>query len=429
MTHSDDEKMLDTLCRRAVRYFAERADRDTGLVADSTVPGSSCSIAAVGMGLTLWPIAAERGWADRAEAVDHCLRVLRFLASASDKMRHKGFFYHFLDMHTGRRVRRCELSTMDTALLLAGALTAGQYFDHETDAEAELRRLADTLYRDADWRWATAGGPAIRHGWKPKSGFLRYEWLGYSEALLLYVLALGSPTHPVEPVAYARWCEGYLWKKIYGREMVFSGPLFTHQFPQVWLDLRGLADAYLRERGIDYFENARRAVLTHRDYALRNPRGFPGYGRDCWGLSATDGPGKAVLEIAGRRQRFFGYAARGAPFGPDDGTITPTAAMASLPFAPEPALRAVRWMFRNTMDLVGPYGFREAFNCIYPHDGAGAWINRVDYAITRGPAAALVENHRTGLVWRMMRNCPYVHAGLRQAGFTGGWLEGDENVE
>ena len=177
-------------------------------------------------------------------------------------------------MKTGRRASNCELSTVDSAFLLAGALTAAAYFDGDCHQEHQIRTLADLLFRRADWRWAQHGKATVTHGYKPRTGFLKYRWEGYDEALLLYVLGLGSPTYPLPDVSYAAWLSTYAWKKIYEYEFVYAGPLFVHQLSHIWIDFRGIQDAYMRERGLDYFENSRRATLIQREYAIRNPREF-----------------------------------------------------------------------------------------------------------------------------------------------------------
>ena len=170
-------------------------------------------------------------------------------------------------------------------------LTCATYFDADTEDEAEVRRLADALYRRADWDWARDGGATLTHGWRPETGFIPYRYEGYDEGLLLYVLGLGSPTHPLPPESYAAYCATYQWKEIYGRELLYSGPLFTHQLSHLWIDFRGIRDAFMREHGIDYFENSRQATYVQQEYAIRNPLEFDGYGEHCWGFTACDGPG------------------------------------------------------------------------------------------------------------------------------------------
>ena len=227
------------------------------------------------------------------------------------------------------------MSTIDTAFLFAGALTVATYFDRDTAEEAEVRRLANQLYERADWNWACNGEPTLTHGWTPENGFIPHRWRGYDEGLLLYFLGLGSPTHPLEPESYAAYTATYEWKSIYGRELLYSGPLFTHQLSHLWVDFRDIRDEFMRQRESDYFENSRRATFMQQEYAIRNPMNFVGYGQYCWGFTACDGPGWITRKVNGVERQFFDYNARGAPFGPDDGTIAPWVVIASLPFAPE----------------------------------------------------------------------------------------------
>ena len=210
-----------------------------------------------------------------------------------DAAGYKGFFYHFLDIETGRRVWQCELSTIDSAFLFAGALTVATYFDRETAVEAEIRDLANTLYGRADWNWACNGGPTLTHGWRPESGFIPHRWQGYDEGLLLYILGLGSPTHPLPPESYRAYCATYQWKSIYGRELLYSGPLFTHQLSHMWVDFRGIRDDAMRARGSDYFENSRQATFVQREYAVRNPLGFPQATASTAGATASTAPASA----------------------------------------------------------------------------------------------------------------------------------------
>lgn len=415
---------LDRLQRDAFGYFWNAASPANGLVPDSTRPGAPCSIAAVGMSLACHAVAAERGWVGRAAAVERVRTTLRTFHRGQDGPRglgHRGFFYHYLDMATGLRARRCEVSTIDTAILLAGALTAAAYFDADDPREAEVRALADALYRAADWRWALDHGRAVRHGWRPERGFLRYRWRGYNEALLVYVLGLGSPTRPLPAASYAAWTETYRWRRIYGIDHLHAGPLFVHQLPHAWIDLRGIRDAFMRERGIDYFENTRRVVEIQRRYAERNPRGFAGYGYRSWGVSASDGPGPTVRAVGGRRRRFFDYTARGVPFGPDDGTLAPWAVLASLPFAPDPVGETIEHLLETRPEIVGERGLVRGFNPTFS-EGDRGWVSTSHYGIDQGPVVLLVENAASGLPWRLSRRIPYVRAGLERAGFRGGWL-------
>ena len=421
---------LEKLQRDTFSYFLHETNPANGLVIDKTAPDWPASIAATGLALSGYPVAVERGFITRDAAIDRVLATLRFFWNSRqgpepDTTGYHGFYYHFLDMQTGRRVWQCELSTVDSAILLAGALTAGVYFDADAANEQEICRLADALYRRVDWRWAQNNGVTVTHGWKPESGFLRWRWEGYDEALVLYILGLGSPTHPLPASSYAGWVSTYEWEKNYDYEYLYAGPLFTHQISHVWIDFRGIQDAFMRDKGIDYFENSRRATYVQQQYAIANPLKFAGYSRDCWGITASDGPGPDTIKLQGIERRFFDYVGRGVPYGPDDGTIAPWAVVTSLPFAPEIVLPAIDYLVHEVALKAGnPYGFKATFNQTYPHKSHNpyGWISPWHYGINQGPINPMIENYRTGLVWQLMRNCPYIVNGLRQAGFTGGWL-------
>ena len=281
------------------------------------------------------------------------------------------------------------------------------------------------MYRRADWRWAQHGEATLTHGYRPRTGFLEHRWKGYDEALLLYVLALGSPTYPLPDESYPAWLSTYSWKKIYDYEFVYAGPLFIHQLSHIWIDFRGIQDVYMRDRGLDYFENSRRATYVQREYAIRNPREFAFYSKDCWGMTASDGPGPATLKVDGVEREFFDYLARGAPHGPDDGTIAPWAVVASLPFAPEIVLPTIRY-FVDSVHLEQPqsYGFKATFNPTYPvtSENEYGWVSPWNFGLNQGPIVLMIENQRTGSIWRLMRQCPCIVQGLRRAGFRGGWL-------
>ncbi len=427
---------IESLQRDAFRFFLQETDPQTGLVLDKTAADWPASIAATGLALAAYPVAVERGFITRTAATERVLATLRFFWNSRqgpepDATGYHGFYYHFLDMQTGRRAWQCELSTVDSTILLAGALAAGAYFDADTTEEREISTLADALYRRADWPWAQDGGATVTHGWKPENGFLKFRWQGYDEALVLYILGLGSPTHPLPEQSYSAWASTYEWKSSYGYDYLYAGPLFTHQISHVWIDFRGIQDAFMRDKGIDYFENTRRATYVQQHYAIDNPLKFVGYGRDCWGITASDGPGSGpgpgpdTLKLNGIERRFFGYLARGVPYGPDDGTIAPWAVVASLPFAPEIVLPAIDYLV-NQVDLKtgNPYGFKASFNPTYAATSGNpyGWVSPWHYGINQGPIIPLIENYRTGLLWRLMRDCPYVVTGLRRAGFTGGWL-------
>ena len=432
---------LDTLQRRTFDFFWELTNPRNGLTPDRWPTESFSSIAAVGFALTAYPIGVERDYVSRAEARDRVLTTLRFFWNApqgpapSGVTGYKGFFYHFLDMETGQRFEDVELSTIDTTLLLGGILFCQVYFDGEEPEEVAIRAYADSIYRRVDWRWAVARPPLVSMGWRPEEAFIKADWRGFNEAMLLYVLALASPTHPVDTAAWEGWTDTYEWGTFLGQEHVGFAPLFGHQYSHVWIDFRGIRDEYMREKGIDYFENSRRATYAQREYAMQNPMGWTGYSEESWGLTASDGPGDDSATIDGRRRRFYGYAARGASFNQvfDDGTLVPTAAGGSVPFAPEitvPVLVAMRE--KHGEPLFGRYGFLDAFNPSWPEaltpdkpqSLAGRGWYDIDYlGIDQGPILIMAENYRTDLVWRYMRKHPVIIRGLERAGFRGGWLD------
>jgi hypothetical protein len=424
---ADDSRLLDTLQRAAFGYFLEHVDPRTGLVSDASRKGAPASIAAVGFALSAYPIGVERGWIDRQDAVQRVLKVLNFLIASDqsgtpESTGHHGFYFHFLDMESGRRVWNCELSMIDTALLVAGALTAASYFERSDPDEEVLRGLADALYRRVDWHWAQDGGQAVALGWKPGHGFMNYGWQGYSEALIMYTLGLGSPTFPLDDASFQAWTMTYQWENIYGYDLLYAGPLFIHQLTHAWIDLRGLRDRFMREKRCDYFENSRRAAYVHREYATRNPLGFAGYGADCWGHSAGDGPTAAPIEIDGRRQTFLGYAARGAPYGPDDGTLAGSAALGSLVFAPEIVLPVVRKLAALGGEVFGRQVLASGFNATLGVEGDGNWVSPGQIGFDQGLVVLMIENHRSDLIWSLGRSNEYIRKGLLRAGFKGGWL-------
>ena len=426
-TRRSDDVMLNRLQHAAFNYFLRTSNPLNGLVADTTRDGSPSSIAVVGFALSAYPVAVERGWIERSDAVQRTLQALRFLwnsdqTGSPDATGYRGYYFHFLDMHSGARVWQSELSLIDTALLLAGMLTAAAYFTATLPAEVELRELADALYRRVDWRWAQRDGSCVVHGWKPECGFLNYGWEGYSEAILLYVLGLGSPTHPLTAESFQAWTVTYQWENLYGQNFLYAGPLFIHQFSHAWIDFRGIQDRFMREKGCDYFENSRRATYVQREYATRNPRSFIGYFEDCWGLSAGDGPSVEPRLVAGRRQAFYGYTARGAPYGPDDGTIAGSSTLASLAFAPEIVLPAVRKLVARGARGEGESVRASGFNASISELGPNGWISEGEFGLDQGIIVLMVENFRSGLLWRLSRSCPYFQTGLRRAGFRGGWL-------
>jgi hypothetical protein len=420
---------LARLERDTFKYFASEMNQKNGLFPDNTRQGAPSSIAVAGFALTAYPIAVERSYLTRVEAIKRALISLRFFhdgrqGTGPDAIGYKGFYYHFLDMKTGRRVWKSEISTIDTTYLLAGALTAAMYFDRDTKDEREIRQLAEALYSRADWHWAQNGAFTVTHGWKPETGFIKYRWIGYSEALILYVLGLASPTFSLPEESYRAWTRTYKWKRLYGHEFVYAGPLFIHQLSHMWIDFRGIQDEYMSGKAIDYFENSRRAIYAQQAYAMRNPKKLAGYDRFCWGITASDGPGPAIRRINGKTHRFYDYVARSIPYGPDDGTLAPWAVAGSLPFAPEVVLPSLKRINKNYPDMTSKYGFKCSYNPTFTSSGGKAkgWVSQGYYGLDQGPIVMMIENYRSGLLWRLMRRCPYIVTGLRRAGFQGGWL-------
>ncbi len=429
------------LQERTFCWFWDVTPHETGLTPDRWPTPSFCSVAAVGSALTVYPIGVENGWITRDQARERTLSTVRFFHDAPQGPQatgvsgHKGFFYHFLDMQTGHRFGTTELSTVDTALLLGGMLFAARYFDGEHADEVEIRRLVEAVYARVEWPWAQVRGHKISMGWHPETGFIPHDWDGYNEGMLVILLAMASPTHPVDPAAWAAWCSTYdtlSWTDRWGQPYLHFAPLFGHQYSHMWVDFRGILDPYMRDKGFDYFENSRRAAYAQQAYARANTGNWTGYSDQVWGLTACDGPGDFVLDIAGREREFFSYSARG-PGERDDGTIAPTAAAASIAFAPEIVIPCVKAMKARYPAIYTRYGFLDAFNPTLTgtggndllhgdiHPGVG-WIADDYLGIDQGPIVIMIENHKSDLVWRLMRTDPHLRRGLERAGFSGGWL-------
>lgn len=433
-----DKVMLEDLEHRTFNYFWETADPVNGLIPDRFPTPSFASIAAVGFALTAYPIGAERGYITRAQAADRVRRTLKFfLNSRQGPERHgqtgfHGLYYHFLDLKTGQRYRDSELSTIDTALLMAGVLTSAQYFTALEPVEVEIRRVADELYRRVDWSWITHADGGVAMGWRPEAGPMRDNWKGYNEGILIYILGLGSPTHPLPDTAWSVWTSTYAdnWRSEYGQTYLAYPTLFVHQFTPIWIDPRGIRDSFMRARDLDYFENSRRATYANRAYAIANPEGWSGYGERLWGLTASDGPGDTRHSYHGKRQQFSGYSARGIALF-DDGTLAPNGPIGSIAFAPELAIPAITEMKQRFGDhLYSTYGFLDAFNPSFKFKSVTGTVIKglgwfdVDYlGIDEGLIISMIENYRSGMIWALMRTNPYLRRGLERAGFSGGWLE------
>ena len=404
-TALDDDAFIDLVQRTAFDYFWYEANPKNGLIRDRNTATSPANVTAVGFGLSALTVGIDRGWISRQAGRARVHAVLTFLwhsrhSPAEDATGYKGFYYRFLDMETGQRAWFSELSTVDTALLLSGVLHVRQYFDQADAREVEIRLLADALYQRVEWTWMQVRGDQLCHGWYPATGFMPYDWRGYNEAMILYILALGSPTYAVSEAAWSEWTSAYAWQTYYGYTFVAAPSLFVHQYPHVWIDFRGIQDAYMRARGIDYFANSRRATLASRAYTITNPRQWIDYGENVWGLTASDSPTH--------------YRAHGAPPAMNDaGTVAPTAVGGSFAFTPKESLAALRHMYETyRTQLWGHYGFKEAFN------PSRQWFNPDYIGIDQGPIVLMIENHRTGRIWdAFMRNAA-IQRGLARAGFT-----------
>lgn len=403
----DDEAFLDYLQAAAFNYFWFESNPANGLTRDRSQPFAPASIAATGFALTALGVGIDHGWISRSMGFDRALTTLRFFANAPQHDRptgaagNRGWFYHFLDMETGARFNRSELSSIDTGLLLLGILYAREYFNQSQ--EQELRTLADQITSKIDWRWMLNGPreTLLGMGWHPESGFIGARWRGYNEASFLYLLGLGAaPANRLDSQSWLAWTASYSFTN----NFVPFAPLFGHQYTACWIDLRYTADKFMRDHKLTYFENSRRATLAQRRYAIENPLRYPGYGENIWGWTACDGPGAKGTH---------GYIARGVPpVEFDDGTIAPTAPGGSLPFAPTETVAALREMYdRYRSKIWHPYGLRDAF-----HIGLDWWSPDV-IGIDQGPILLMAENLRTRRVWSVLKASAMLKTGLERAGF------------
>jgi hypothetical protein len=417
---------------RTFSYFWELADSTNYQIPDRYPTLTFSSIAATGFGLSAYIVGVEKNYITRDQAADRTLNTLRVLwqlpqgPETENISGYKGFFYHFLTLDKATRYKTVELSNIDSGLLMAGILSSMSYFDADNAVEKEIRETADSLFRRVEWDWMMNDTSRMWMGWHPEHGFLSSEWKGYNEAMILLIMAMGSPTHPVDSTAWNQWCSTYTWDTYYDQEHVQFDPLFGHQYSHVWIDFRGIQDKYMRAKGIDYFENSRRATFANRAYCIDNPMGATGYSENCWGLTACDGPAHQTMTIDSQEWEFFDYRARGAASIQvvDDGTIAPTAAGGSYPFAPEICDQALKYMWNtHYTSLIGPYGFKDAFNLTYTtKETPLGWFD-IDYlGIDQGPILLMIENHHTEILWNVMKKNPYILAGLKKAGFEGGWL-------
>jgi hypothetical protein len=422
LTH-DEETMLDSIQHKTFLFFLHEHHPEWGIVKDRTARWAPASIASTGFGIPSFAIGAERNWITREQAAEITLKILKFFINSvqstdKDVTGYKGFYYHFLKMDSGTREWNCELSTIDTGILMMGIIFARNYYNLNNEGEKQIRSLAAILLEKIDWNFmempATGKfASTISMGWSPENGLHDYGWIGYNEALFLYVLAAGSGMENAEQ-SYKSWLKSYKWQTPYkGLSHVAFPPLFGHQFSQAFIDYRGIVDEYMKEKGIDYFENSRRATYVQRQYAIDNPKGWIGYDSLCWGVTASDGP---TEKYNFDDKKFLGYAGRGTS-GPDynyfdDGTIAPYASLSSITFAPEIVLPTIKSMNKKYgKNLWGKYGYYDAFNPTVN------WFNDDFIGIDEGPMLIMIENFRTGFVWKYVMKDPIIQKGLNRLGY------------
>jgi hypothetical protein len=397
-----DEAFLEDLSRRTFLYFREQADAQTGLVLDRarttgarhdpTHPSHNiASSGATGFGITSLCIAAERGWIKESEARERVRATLYFFARRAP---HKnGWFYHWMDLATGERRWASEISSIDTALLLAGVLTARQRFR----ADAEIVQLATEIYERVDFKWMQGEQSLLlSHGWRPETGFLKARWDSYSEHTILYLLAIGSPTHPIEPRAWRVWKRQWV---TYAGYTYISGapPLFIHQYSHAWVDYRDRREKDAPHT--NYFENSVKATRAHRTFCIALAREFPAYSENIWGITASDSA--------------KGYVAWGGPPRDPaiDGTVVPCAPAGSLMFTPDIALPAlIKMREQYGESIYGRYGFADAFN---PNTG---WVGPDVIGIDLGITLLSAENMRSGNVWRWFMRNGEIHKAMQLIG-------------
>jgi hypothetical protein len=444
-----DDAMLEKIQRATFEYFQENQEPSTGLVFDRSALFSPASVAACGFAMAAYCVAAERGWVSREKASRYCHRVMSTLYMAPQGVEpfgcagYRGFFFHFVDPKWA--IRACdpkfwpqllkwydkppesipvELSSIDTAIFISGCLLARNYFDRAAPLERTIRNLASSLYERVEWEWMLSDEKLMRMGWKPESGLLDAKFEGFTEGFIVYLLALGSPTHPIGEGAWQAQLRGVVAEEFFGQKLVKMRdfPQFGYQFPLCFFNLKGIRDDTNRRLGFDWFANAARATSAQYRYAVNNPHGFRGYGPRVWGLSASDGPGDFKASQDGRTFTFYSYGVRG-PGGPDDGTIAPHAVAASLPFAPKLVIATLKAWVKERKELFTATGLVDAFNPTADPSKPSGWVASEQLGIDQGPIVSMIENYRSGLIWRCMMQDADVQNGLRRAGFSGGWLE------
>jgi hypothetical protein len=409
-----DDAFMDYLQEANFDFFWYNANPANGLIPDRSANGSPsgtvCSIASVGFGLTTIGIAIDHGWITRDQGAARVLTTLNTFwngpqgANASGEIGYNGWFYHFLDMNAAIRSGNSELSSIDTALLLAGILYAKQYFNGTNATETSIQTLASSIFNRVNWLWFAPDIPAtngIRMGWLPSSGFSTFgDWKGYDEGMVIYLLGMGASSNSLPAGCWSYWTSGYIWATFYNESFIEFPPLFGHEYSHCWIDFRHVGDAYMNAENSTYFENSHRAALAQQSYCIADPLGWRGYSAQIWGLTASDDPS--------------GYEAHGAPPAEnDDGTLAPTAAGGAMSFAPEIALPTLEAIYSQGRLLVWTaYGFTDAFNF------SANWFDTDELGIDQGPIPIMIENYRNQNVWRLFMQNPEVQRGLQQAGFV-----------
>jgi hypothetical protein len=390
----EDEAFLDDLQRQGCLFFWEQGSANTGQVLDRARnnltggrdPRRMASIAATGFGLTALCIADHRGYLPHAQIVERVKTTLAWHLNTMPEVH--GFFYHFTDIETGERFSGAELSSVDTTILLCGMLMARAYFQ-----DPQIQSMAQQIYERVEWPWMLNGGKAFSMGWHPESGFLENRWDHYCELMMIDLLAIGSPTHPVAPEYWNNFTRSVLH---YGDFSYISGddPLFTHQYSQAWFDFRGKRDKYA-----DYFQNSVTATEVHRRFCLELGTQFPDYSDDLWGITASDSE--------------HGYVAWGGPpaMGPIDGSVVPSAAGGSLPFLPAATMRVLKTIRNRYPSAWSKYGFVNAFNPLKN------WYDSDVIGIDTGIVLLMAENLRTGFVWETFMKTAEAQRGMERAGF------------
>lgn len=420
----EENAFIDSLQYKAFLYFLNEINPENGLVKDRSNDGSPASIAATGFALPVWAVGAEHKWISRSRALDLSINLLRFFLNSEqslspDATGYHGLYYHFLDMKNGKRYWKSELSTIDTGLLFAGIIFCKNYYKGNSGKEKLLRHLCRQIMERVNWNFMTmpdSGKYAntINLGWDPEQGYSDVGWVGYNEALIMYIIAAGTNFTGYK-AAYDKWLSFYEWRKSYNNiELLSFPPLFGHQYSHIYIDFRNIKDRYMREKGLDYFENSRRAVFVQRLYAIDNPMKWKDYDSLTWGISACDGPGE---KYNFNDKKFDYYNARGVS-GPDliqndDGTIAPTASVSSICFAPELVIPSIYNMYKKygNKGLWGKYGFVDAFN---PTAG---WFDKEWLGIDQAPIILMIENFRSGLIWKYMMKDPVIKTGLGRLNF------------